>query len=120
MGTTTANTSPTQKPRRRWKRWVGAIAAVCFVAWIGFVAYINWAMHQPPEAFAGVMAKMPMPAYFVIPFETLWNPARAGHLNPGDHAPSFTLKQLQGAEAPVEMAGLWKDRPVVLVFGSYT
>ena len=28
-------------------------------------------MHQPPEVFGHVMAKMPMPAYFVLPFETL-------------------------------------------------
>jgi hypothetical protein len=120
MGTTAPNPAATSKPRRHVWRWVGRIAAVCFVLWLGFVGYINWAMHQPPEVFASVMAKMPMPAYFVIPFETLWNPARAGHLNPGDQAPTFTLKQLQGSEAPVEMASLWQDRPVVLVFGSYT
>jgi hypothetical protein len=119
MATTAANTG-TKKPRRQWKRWVGGVAVVCFVGWLGMVGYVNWAMHQSPEVFGGVMAKMPMPAMLVLPFETLWMRARGGHLNPGDQAPDFTLKELQGAEAPVEMAGLWKDRPVVLVFGSYT
>jgi hypothetical protein len=119
MATTVANTG-TQKPRRRWKRWVGAVAAVCFVGWVGMVGYVNWAMHQSPDEFGAIMAKMPMPAMLVLPFETLWMRARAGHLNPGDQAPDFTLKQLQGDETPLELAGLWKDRPVVLVFGSYT
>jgi hypothetical protein len=84
------------------------------------VAYIDWAMRQPPEVFGAVMARMPMPAFFVLPFETLWNRTRAGNLNAGDQAPAFTLKELQGSEGPVDMAALWKDRPVVLVFGSYT
>jgi hypothetical protein len=120
MGTTTANTAETKKPRKRWRRWLVRIAAVCFPAWIGLLIYVNWAMHQPPEVFGHVMAKMPMPAFLVIPFETLWNRARAGHLNPGDQAPDFTLKQLQGSEGPVNLAALWQERPVVLVFGSYT
>ncbi len=119
MGTTAASTG-TQKPRRRWKRWVGTIAGVCFAGWLGMVVYVNWAMHQSPEVFGGIMAKMPTPAMFVLPFETLWMRARAGHLNPGDPAPDFMLRQLQGAEAPVELSGLWQDKPVVLVFGSYT
>jgi hypothetical protein len=117
---TTAPTTETRKPRRRWKRWVGAITAVCFAGWLGMVGYVNWAMHRPPDEFGAIMAKMPMPAMLVLPFETLWMRARAGHLNPGDQAPSFTLKQLQGDETPMELAGLWTDRPVVLVFGSYT
>jgi len=119
MSSTTANTAPTKKPHRRWRRWLVPIAAVCFVGWMGLVSYVNWAMHQSPEVFGKVMAGMPMPAYFVLPFETLWTRARAGHLNPGNQAPDFTVKQLQ-SEAPVNLTGLWQDRPVVLVFGSYT
>jgi hypothetical protein len=120
MTATTTNTVLTKKPRRRWKRWVGVAAAVCFVGWVGMVGYVNWAMHQSPEEFGGIMAKVPMPAMFVLPFETLWMRARAGHLNPGDQAPDFSLKQLRGDETPLNLAGLWQDKPVVLVFGSYT
>ncbi|HEY2860492.1 MAG TPA: hypothetical protein VGJ21_18880 [Terracidiphilus sp.] len=110
---------PKKSRKKLWRR-LGIVAAVCFACWLGLVGYVNWAMRQPPAVFAAVMAKMPMPAFFVLPFETLWGPARAGHLNPGDQAPDFTLKQLQGAEAPQNLAGLWQEKPVVLVFGSYT
>jgi hypothetical protein len=60
------------------------------------------------------MAKMPMPAYFVIPFETLWSRA-----NVGDKAPDIMVKTLDAKE-PMQLASLWADKPVVLVFGSYT
>jgi hypothetical protein len=65
------------------------------------------------------MAKMPMPAYFVLPFETLWMRVRAGHLSVGDTAGNLTVKKLED-HAATDLASLWADRPVVLVFGSYT
>jgi hypothetical protein len=118
--TTAVNIPETKKPRTRWWRWLGPAAVVCFVCWLGLVGYVDWAMRQSPQVFGRVMAKMPMPAFFVLPFETLWTHERAGRLKMGDQAPDFTVKELQGTEAPVELAGLWKDRPVALVFGSYT
>ena len=54
-------------------------ALVLVLLWVGFVGFIAWAMHQPPETFGRVMARMPVAAYFVIPFETLWTRARAGY-----------------------------------------
>lgn len=114
------NTPRTTKLRRPLWRWIGPVAAVCVVAWIGLVLYVDSAMRQTPEKFGRIMARMPMPAFLVLPFETLWTHERAGHLKPGDTAPEFTLKQLQGSEAPVQLASLWSERPVVLVFGSYT
>ena len=101
------------------RNWFAGGAAVCFAGWLGLVGYVNWAMHQPPEVFGHVMAKMPMPAYFVLPFETLWTRARDGQLNPGDPAPGFTVKKLED-RSPTNLASLWADKPVVLVFGSYT
>jgi hypothetical protein len=89
------------------------------VVWLGFVAFVDWAMHQPPEKFGHVMARMPMPAYFLFPFETMWNQARHGTLNAGDTAPDFTVKTLEG-RTTVQLASLWTSQPVVLVFGSYT
>ena len=65
------------------------------------------------------MARMPMPAYFVLPFETLWTRARRGQLSVGDSAPGLTVKKLED-HAPTELASLWAEKPVVLVFGSYT
>jgi thiol-disulfide isomerase/thioredoxin len=76
-------------------------------------------MHQPPEVFGHVMARMPTPAYFLFPFETLWVHARKGSLNVGEMAPGLEVKAL-GTEAPVQLGALWADKPVVLVFGSYT
>ena len=101
------------------KRRLGWIAGAIVVLWLGFVAYVDWAMHQPPEVFGRVMARMPMPAYFLFPFGTMWLRARAGKVKVGDVAPDFTVKTLETKE-PVQLASLWADKPVVLVFGSYT
>lgn len=101
------------------KRWLLRSAGILFVLWLGFVGYVDWAMHQPPEAFGRVMAHMPMPAYFLFPFETMWTQARAGHVHPGDQAPDFTVSTLE-TKTPVQMGSLWSSKPVVLVFGSYT
>jgi hypothetical protein len=77
-------------------------------------------MHQPPETFGRVMAKMPGPVPFLLfPFETLWTHARAGNLQVGDAAPDFSLLKLDKTER-VQLSTLNKQQPVVLVFGSYT
>lgn len=101
------------------KRKLTWITVSLAVAWLGFLGYVDWAMHQPPETFGHVMARMPMPAYFLFPFETMWNQARHGSLQPGDPAPDFTVSTLE-ARTPVQLASLWSSKPVVLVFGSYT
>jgi hypothetical protein len=101
------------------RRWAVSIAALCLAGWFSLLAYVNWAMHQPPEVFGHVMAKMPLPAYFVLPFETLWTRARRGKLSAGDVAPDLTVKKLED-HSQLDLASLWADRPVVLVFGSYT
>lgn len=105
--------------KKTTRGWIVASASVLVVAWLGFVAYVDWAMHQPPEVFGHVMMRMPMPAYFLFPFETMWTQARHGHVDPGDQAPNFTLNTLETHE-PTQMSSLWHSRPVVLVFGSYT
>jgi hypothetical protein len=107
------------KAKKSFRRWALPVGGVLFFTWIGFVSYINRAMHQPPEVFGRVMARMPMPAYFVIPFETMWSRARKGQLNPGDAAPSLTVKKLED-KTPLDLNSLWAEKPVVLVFGSYT
>jgi hypothetical protein len=105
--------------KRNTKRWLGGTLAVLFCLWLGFVGYIDWAMHQPPEVFGHVMARMPTPAYFLFPFETMWTDARKGLLKTGDPAPDFAVEKLATA-APLKLASLWAEKPVVLVFGSYT
>jgi hypothetical protein len=78
-------------------------------------------MRQSPESFARVMAKIPGPVPFLLlPFETLWMRARAGTLQVGSPAPDFLLTKLDKT-AQVRLSSLTaQNRPVVLVFGSYT
>jgi hypothetical protein len=85
-----------------------------------FGTYVWGAMHQPPETFGRVMAKMPGPIPFLLfPFETAWLHARAGTLHVGDQAPDFSLLKLDKSER-VQLSALSQQQPVVLVFGSYT
>jgi hypothetical protein len=84
-----------------------------------FAGFVAWAMHQPPETFGRVMARMPGVAYAVVPFETMWTHARAGQLRRGDAAPDFSLPKLDKS-ASVQLSSLTAGQPVVLVFGSYT
>lgn len=42
-----------------------------------------------------------------------------GILQVGDPAPDLTLRRV-GGEAPVRLSSLYRRRPLVLVFGSYT
>src|ERR1700728_4626442 len=105
--------------KKTTKRWLGGTLAALFCLWLCFVGYIDWAMRQPPEVFGHVMSRMPMPAYFLFPFETMWIRARNGTLHVGDTAPGLTVQTL-GTQLPTALSELWKDRPVVLVFGSYT
>lgn len=102
------------------KPWLVRTLAAILVVYVAFVSVIWWAMHQPPETFARVMARMPGPAVFLLaPFETLWIHARAGTLHPGDPAPDFTLMKLDKSER-IQLSALTARQPVVLVFGSYT
>jgi hypothetical protein len=90
------------------------------IVYVCFGAYVWWAMRQPPETFARVMARMPGPVVFLLfPFETLWTHARAGGLHVGDRAPDFSLLKVDKSER-VQLSVLNQRQPVVLVFGSYT
>ncbi|MBV9670452.1 MAG: hypothetical protein JOZ43_05805 [Acidobacteriales bacterium] len=101
------------------KRLLLLIGIPLLLLWIAFVAYIDNAMHRPPEQFGQVMKSMPMPAYFLFPFETMWSRARSGSLAPGSQAPDFEVETLDKSQH-MQLASLWSDKPVVLVFGSYT
>jgi hypothetical protein len=92
---------------------------VLVVLYAAFASYIWWAMHQTPETFGRVMQHMPAVAYFLVPFETMWTHARAGHLQTGDRAPDFSLGKLDKS-ATVQLSSLTATQPVVLLFGSYT
>jgi hypothetical protein len=82
-------------------------------------AGLYMAMRRPPDQFGQVMKHVPMPMMLILPFETLWNRARGGSVNVGDSAPDFRLPTLDRKNS-VQLASFRGDRPVVLVFGSYT
>lgn len=77
------------------------------------------AMRQPPQVFDRIMARLPMPAFFVLPFKPLWMIARDGKLKAGDPAPDFSLETAD-RKSRVQLSSYRGQRPVVLVFGSYT
>ena len=94
---------------------------VLLIVWLGACAAIYHVMRQPPESFARVMARIPGPvAFLALPFETLWTQARAGGLAKGDLAPDFTLTKLDKSGSIQLSALTARQRPVVLIFGSYT
>ena len=96
--------------------WVLLILAAMHAS---LTAGMYWAMLQPPDTFGRVVAKLPFPLMMVLPFETMWNSARAGGLQAGDSAPDFRLPTLDHT-ATVQLSSFRGVRPVVLVFGSYT
>ena len=105
------------KPRilRLALRVVTALAVVYAILWGGLFI----AMKQTPTRFGNVMAKLPAISMSVLPFESLWAIARAGALEAGDPAPDFRLPTYDKSSL-VELSSFRGDRPVVLIFGSYT
>ncbi|HLW84488.1 MAG TPA: hypothetical protein VKR60_04685 [Candidatus Sulfotelmatobacter sp.] len=94
---------------------------VLAVLWLAGCGVLYRIMLRPPEAFAGFMAKLPGPVPFLLfPFETLWTRARSGTLHPGDPAPDFSLTRLDKTAQVQLSAFTAQQRPVVLIFGSYT
>jgi hypothetical protein len=100
------------------KRLLGvgvALAAVYAVVCAG----LFWAMCQPPDDFGRIMKHVPMPSMMVLPFRPLWMIARGGTLQAGDPAPDFELLA-HDKSATVRLSDFRGQKPVVLVFGSYT
>ncbi len=95
------------------------IGATALAVWLVLSAALFAVMCQPPIVFNHVMAKTPMVAFLVLPFETLWLQARSGRLHVGDVAPDFNLKTSDGS-AEVSLTSFRGQKPVVLVFGSHT
>jgi len=100
-------------------RKLGIVLAALVAVWLVLVAVVYIEMCRPPEKIAAFMAKVPVPVFLVLPFETLWSRARGGTLHNGDIAPDFDL-QTVAKTGSVRLSSLRGVRPVVLIFGSYT
>jgi hypothetical protein len=110
-----------QKSRFFRRKLLLRVLAGLLTIYLCFGTYVWWSMHQSPEVFGRVMARMPGPVPFLLfPFETAWTHARAGTLHTGDAAPDFSLMKLDKSERLRLSAFSEQHRPVVLIFGSYT
>jgi len=120
------NTFPMQMPlkrsgtRRTVFRWLARSVAALLVVYVLFGGVVVLAMMQPPERFGRFMRHVPMALVWgVLPGPKLWLWARQGTLRVGDRAPDFTLSTHDHKEH-VTLSSFRGQRPVVLVFGSYT
>jgi len=99
---------------------VAAAIVVCGVLlWGAATAVLYASMRQTPDTFGRIMSHLPGVAMTVLPFKPLWMSARSGHLQVGDPAPDFALPVLHG-DRVVRLSHEYRQKPVVLVFGSYT
>src|SRR5262245_47906729 len=89
------------------------------IAYVLFLVGIFFVMRQPPDRFGQVMKRMPMAAFMVVPFQPMWKVARAGQISVGDPAPDFNLRTAD-RKSRVNLSSFRGQKPVVLVFGSYT
>ncbi len=93
---------------------IGLIVIYAFTS-----AALYAAMRQTPERFGAIMAHVPGAAMMMLPFKPLWMAARRGDVQVGDLAPDFTLPDLHGSRN-VTLSQEYRQKPVVLVLGSYT
>jgi hypothetical protein len=100
-------------------KWVLRILVALVILYAAACAGIYWLMRKPPEQFAAGFARLPMISMMVLPFESLWMRARAGELEVGQAAPDFELPGLDKSTR-VRLSAHRGQRPVLLVFGSYT
>ena len=101
-------------------KWIVRVAAVLIALYAAFFGTVAIAMLQPPARFGRIMKRLPQPlVWMLLPAPRMWMWARAGSLSEGDIAPDFTLSTLDQS-AEVTLSSHRGDRPVVLVFGSYT
>ncbi|HKX29909.1 MAG TPA: hypothetical protein VJ302_19620 [Blastocatellia bacterium] len=105
--------------RRVYLRWALKLALILLVVYSFLVAGFYAAMCQRPGVFSQIMSKTPGLVFLVFPFKTMWLSARSGTLKVGDAAPDFSLRTHDG-NSSVQLSALKGQKPVVLVFGSYT
>ena len=95
--------------------WLLAGAA----AYAALLAGMFAVMSQPPRRFGQFMRHFPMPLMMLVPFVPMWNIARRGRVEVGDEAPDFALPTVDRSST-IRLSSFRGERPVVLIFGSYT
>jgi len=103
----------------RLLRVVCVLLGVCLLLYGTATAAVYWTMRQPLERFGAIMRHVPDAAMMILPFAPMWRRVRAGSLRVGDAAPDFDLPAMDHTHN-VRLSDEYRERPVVLVFGSYT
>jgi hypothetical protein len=107
-----------KKTNTPWK--VLAKVALAFVGlYAALTVLLFGVMLQSPDRFAATMKHVPWPLFAPLPFKPLWQVARAGQVSVGDMAPDFSLES-PDHKSSFRLSSLRGEKPVVLVFGSYT
>ena len=102
-------------------KWLVRVAVGLFVIYVVLFSAVAIAMVQPPERFGAFMKRMPAGVVWgALPARRMWLWARRGTLAQGDLAPDFTLRTTHDRTRRVTLSSYRGQRPVVLVFGSYT
>lgn len=104
---------------KRLIRRLGIVLTVLLAVYAAVLGAMFIVMRQPPDRFGQIMARVPGPAFMIIPFRPMWTVARAGNLEVGDTAPDFSLRTAD-RKGRVQLSSFRGKQPVVLVFGSYT
>jgi hypothetical protein len=108
-------------PRRGYSlKWLWRGILVLVASYILLFAAVLSAMLQPPARFGQFMKHMPAALVWgALPAPRMWLWARRGDIQEGSPAPDFTLTSHDHSRR-VTLSSHQGDRPVVLVFGSYT
>ena len=102
-------------------KWLLPVAVGLFVIYVALFSAVVIAMVQPPARFGAFMKRMPAPVVWgALPARRMWLWARRGTLVEGALAPDFTLRTTHDRTRRVTLSSYRGERPVVLVFGSYT
>ena len=107
-----------KKANTTWKILAKAALAVVGL-YAALTVLLFGVMLQSPDRFAATMKHVPWPAFVALPFKPLWQVARAGSVNVGEMAPDFSLES-PDHKSSFRLSSLRGEKPVVLVFGSYT
>ena len=107
--------------RRRAVKWVLSGVLGLAGAYAVLFGVVLTAMLQTPGRFGQFMKHVPAGLVWgALPARRMWLWARRGDLVPGAPAPDFTLPRHGGGGDRVTLSAYRGQRPVVLVFGSYT
>ena len=101
-------------------KWLLRGVVFLIAAYVIFFSAVLLAMLRPPEQFGLIMRRLPAPLVWgALPGPRMWLWARSGNLDEGNLAPDFTLSTHDHRNR-VTLSSHRGQRPVVLVFGSYT